>query len=174
MDAPPTIALRREPGPVTRSLVALLLRIGLGLVFLMAGVQKFQGMKAGQYPAAITGAFEKTWLPPAGVRLFATVLPYAEVALGGALIAGFLTPVTAFLSGILLLQLLFGILVQGDPSKYPPMLVYLLVSAAILWLSPVTSNYLSLDGLLVGWFWRPRDEAEYRQEGTDEPTRRRI
>ena len=43
------------------------------------------------------------------------------------------------------------------------MLTYFLANAGILWLSPVTSNYLSLDGLFFGWFWRPRAEGEYRR-----------
>ena len=35
------------------------------------------------------------------------------------------------------------------------------MNAGILWLSPVTSNYLSADGLLFGWFWAPRSEGRY-------------
>jgi uncharacterized membrane protein YphA (DoxX/SURF4 family) len=166
MDAPALISLRREPGPLTRSLIALILRVGLGLAFLMFGLQKFEAKRQGRYPALITQSFQGTVLGqrmPGGVRLFADVLPYAEVALGGLLIAGLLTTVTATLAGLLLLHLLFGLLVQGDPAKVNPLLIYLLVDAGILWLSPVTSNYLSLDGLLVGWFWKPRGQ-EYRRE----------
>jgi thiosulfate dehydrogenase (quinone) large subunit len=165
------IALRREPGALTRSLTALLLRVGLGLAFLMFGLQKFEAMKQGKYPAMITQSFEGTALGqrmPGGVRLFAAALPYAEVALGGLLIAGALTTLTATLTGLLLLNLMFGLLVQGDPSKVNPLLIYLLVDAAILWLSPVTSNYLSLDGLLLGWFWRPKGYGEYRREDAAE------
>ena len=49
-------------------------------------------------------------------------------------------------------------------EAYPQMLVYLLVDAAILSLSPVTSNYFSVDGILFGWFWRPRSEGEFRRD----------
>jgi thiosulfate dehydrogenase [quinone] large subunit len=167
MDAPALISLRREPGPLIRSLTALVLRVGLGLAFLMFGLQKFEAKRQGQYPAMITQQFQSTVLGqrmPGGVRLFADVLPYAEVALGGLLIAGLLTTLTATLTGILLLNLMFGLLVQGDPSKVNPLLIYLLVDAGILWLSPVTSNYLSLDGLIFGWFWKPRGDGEYRRE----------
>lgn len=164
-DAHATITLRREPGPFTRSLVALSLRLGLGLLFLMLGLGKFQGMKTGDYPAAIVSQFEKTPLRADLVKLFAGALPYAEVALGAALIGGLLTTLTASLSAALLLHLFFGKLVLNDVPSYPGMLTYLLVNAGILWLSPVTSNYLSLDGLLFGWFWAPKAEGEYRREG---------
>lgn len=178
MDVPPTITLRREPGALTRSLAALLLRAGLGMIFLLAGVGKFQAKQAGAYPGFLLGQFdpdkpdEKTGQPknfvvklrPDLVKLFADALPYAEVGLGIALIAGSFTTLTAFLSGALLLHLLFGQAIQGNTAMYPAMLTYLLVNAGILWLSPVTSNYLSLDGLFFGWFWAPKPSGDYHRE----------
>ncbi|MBV8611601.1 MAG: DoxX family membrane protein [Singulisphaera sp.] len=158
------IALRREPGPLIRSLVALTLRIGLGLIFLTAGLGKFEARKAGKYPAIIVTQFADTPLRPDLVRLFADVLPYAEVALGALLIAGLLTTLTATLTGILLANLLFGHTIKNHIDMYPGMLTYLLVNAGILWLSPVTSNYLSADGFLFGWFWAPRSEGRYHPE----------
>ena len=178
MDIPSAITLRREPGPMTRSLTALVLRAGLGMIFLLAGVGKFQAKQAGKYPEMILSQFdparpdEKTGQPkqfvlplrPDLVKLFADALPYAEVGLGIALIAGSFTTLTAFLSGVLLLHLLFGQLIQGNVAMYPALLTYLLVNAGVLWLSPVTSNYLSLDGLFFGWFWAPRSHGHYHRE----------
>jgi uncharacterized membrane protein YphA (DoxX/SURF4 family) len=164
MESPTAITLRREPGPFTRSLVALVLRVGLGLMFLMFGLAKFQAKETGGYPAMITKQFEKSPLPPAMVKLFADVLPYAEVGLGALLIAGLFTTITAALAGALLLHLTFGQLILNQIDKIPSMLTYLLVAAAVLWTSPVTSNYISLDGLFFGWFWRPRAEGEYARE----------
>jgi uncharacterized membrane protein YphA (DoxX/SURF4 family) len=164
MEPPTHITLRREPGPLTRSLVALVLRAGLGLCFLMFGLAKFQAMNTGQYPAMIIDQFAKSPLKPQMVKLFADVLPYAEVGLGAALIAGLFTTLTAALAGILLLHLTFGKLVLNDIPSIPSMLTYLLVAAGVLWLSPVTSNYISLDGLFFGWFWKPRSEGEYQRE----------
>lgn len=209
-----TIALRREPGHIIRSLVALLLRLGLGLIFLMAGLQKLEDMSAAEnpplaevedlvdqlddadepsdeaddsteaaddptatedpnataaprYPETIRGMFADTWigrdLKPA-LDLYTAFLPLVEVAVGALLIAGLFTTLSAFLSGLLLLSLTFGWIVLQNSSMYPSMMTYLLVNAAILWLSPITSNYLSLDGLLFGWFWKPKDEGEYRRE----------
>lgn len=197
-----TIALRREPGHLIRSLVALLLRVGLGMIFLMAGLQKLDDMTEAEapplaeveelaadleeddaadptesvdpepaaeprYPETIRGMFAETWigrdLKPA-LDLYTAFLPMAEVAVGALLIAGLFTTLSAFLSGLLLLSLMFGWIVLQNASMYPTMLTYLLVNAGILWLSPITSNYLSVDGLLFGWFWKPNDEGEYRRE----------
>ncbi len=170
MESPMMITLRREPGPLTRSLVAFVLRTALGVMFLIAGVQKFEAKQAGKYPGMIVDQFENTILGkrlPWALKLFADTLPYAEVALGGALILGFWTTLTAFLTGVLLVKLLFGLLLVATTpeamAKIPSHFLYILTDAAILWLSPVTSNYLSLDGLLFGWFWKPKTEGEYRR-----------
>ena len=183
MDLPASIALRREPGHLVRSLTALTLRLGLGLIFLAAGYGKFQAKKAGDYPRTILEQFDPEKnepgakpkhflikLRPDMVKLFADVLPYAEVGLGAALIVGIWTTLAAFLSGVLLLNLLFGQLVQDNIAMFPAMLTYLLVNAGILWLSPVTSNYLSLDGLLFGWFWAPKSAGSYRHDRDPDAT----
>ena len=186
MDVPASIALRREPGHIVRSLTALTLRVGLGMIFLVAGYGKFQAKKAGPdaYPGPILKQFDPAvpgedgkpkqlavTLRPDLVKLFADVLPYAEVGLGGALILGFWTTLAAFLSGVLLLHLLFGWVIQDKIAMYPAMLTYLLVNAGILWLSPVTSNYFSFDGLAFGWFWGPKSAGKYRRDREDEPAK---
>lgn len=168
------IALRREPGPLTRSLVALSLRVGLGLVFLMAGLGKFEGIKKGEYPGGMVKMFEATPLRADMVQLFARVLPYAEVGIGSALLLGVLTTVAASLSAVLLAHLLFGQLILQNANMYPAMLTYFLVNAGILWLSPVTSNYLSVDGLIGGWFWSPKTDGVYRADATDSARSRRA
>ena len=199
------IALRREPGHFVRSLTALLLRGGLGMIFLTAGLQKYNEMNAApaladpeveqaiddaviaepeadaelseaeappldaepepRYPESIRGMFAGTWLEREldwALDLFTEALPYVEIGVGALLLVGSFTTLVAFAAGLLLLGLLFGLTVLGNAQMYPNMLTYLLVDAGILWLSPVTSNYLSLDGLFFGWFWRPRAEAHYR------------
>jgi uncharacterized membrane protein YphA (DoxX/SURF4 family) len=174
MDAPARIALRREPGAFTRSLTVLILRLALGGIFLFAGLGKFQKMKTGEYPKMITEPFGTKIVMAGDVALFAKVLPYAEVGVGAALIGGALTTLSAFASGALLLLLLFGQIHTNNIAKYPEMLSYILVNSAILWLSPVTSNYLSVDGLLFGLFWRPRPEGEYHREDAPAGRPRRI
>lgn len=177
-DGPRLLALRREPGAMTRSLTALVLRLTLGLSLLMFGVQKYQAQRAGQYPGGMVAQFDETWLGqkmPQAVKLFADALPYAEIGLGALLVAGLTTTMVAFLTGLLLVGLLFGqlILATVDQATYGPKipihLLWVLTDAAVLWLSPVTSNYLSVDGLLFGWFWKPRSEGEFRREEQADP-----
>lgn len=187
-----TIALRREPGHLIRSLTALLLRGGLGMIFLTAGLQKLDDMNAPEpaeieaanpdflgetiepaevveprYPETVRGMFADTWIgrdmKPA-LDLYTALLPYAEVAVGALLIVGLLTTLSAFAAGLLLLSLTFGWTVVENTEMYPNMLVYLIVSAGVLWLSPITSNYLSVDGLLFGFVLKPQSEGEYRKE----------
>lgn len=172
MDIRPLVVLRREPGPLARSLAALLLRVGLGMIFLMAGLSKFEMIKKGAYPGFLIDQFKDKGLP--GLQLFATALPYAEVGLGAALIAGLFTTLSAFLMGALLLVLLFGQILNQKSDMAPMMLVYLLVDAGIVWLSPVVSNYLSLDGLLFGWFWAPKPEGEYHRREEEADKGRRV
>jgi uncharacterized membrane protein YphA (DoxX/SURF4 family) len=169
MSTPTSIALRREPGPLVRSLVALSLRVGLGLILVMAGLSKFEDIRAGKYPGWMLQRFENTPLKPELVRLFAQVVPYGEVGVGSALICGLFTTLSATLSAALLTSFLFGHALLHKAEMYPVMLTYLLVNAGILWLSPVTSNYLSVDGLLFGWFWAPRSEGTYQAEPVDKP-----
>jgi thiosulfate dehydrogenase (quinone) large subunit len=163
-ETPSAIALRREPGAFTRSLVALLLRVSLGLTFLMVGLDKFAAIKAGKYPGMIVDQFANSPLRPDLVKLFASVLPYAEVGVGALLVVGLATTLSAFAAGALLIHLLFGQLILHQIPQIPVIFTYILLNAGILWLSPVTSNYLSLDGLLVGWFWRPNSEGDFHRE----------
>lgn len=164
------LSLVREPGPVIRSMTALILRLALGMALLVVGLGKYQSMRSDaedKYPSSIIkvmehNMFSDTILTPAAVQGFATVLPYAEMLLGLGLILGFATPITAYLAGLLLLALLFGQLAINAGEKVPSLLTYILLDAAILWLSPVSSNYLSADGLLLGWFYKPRSRGVYR------------
>lgn len=168
--SPSVIALRREPGGFTRSLTCLVLRLALGMLFLAAGWQKLEARKDGKYPEAMVKSFDGTILAehmPKALDLFAQTLPFAEVGIGAFLVVGLSTTIAAFAAGLLLLSLLFGLLLlaqtSGNMDKIPTHMIYVLLDAAILWLSPVTSNYISVDGLLFGWFWKPRAD-QYRVE----------
>lgn len=167
-----TLSLVREPGPMIRSMTALVLRLALGLAFLVLGLGKFQSMRSDaedKYPSMIIKSmennnFKENLLTPAAVQGFAAILPYAEMALGLGLILGLATPITAYLTGLLLVALLFGQLAINAIDKIPSMFTYILMDAAVIWLSPVSSNYLSADGLLLGWFYKPRSRGTYRRD----------
>ena len=90
------------------------------MILLMAGLDKIEMKKDGIYPDVITKPFHeaidnplknpiaKVLMTPSNLKLFADVLPYAEAALGAALIVGVTTTLTAALTGFLLINLLFG------------------------------------------------------------------
>ncbi len=125
------------------------------------------------YPDSLRAGFKDTFLETEmawALDLFFLALPFVEIAVGALLILGLLTSLTGFATGLLLLGLLFGHLVTNNIAMWPSMLIYLMTNAGILWLSPVTSNYISLDGLLFGWFWAPKPEGQYRAE--DETSRK--
>lgn len=175
--SPTVIALRREPGGLARSLTSLILRLALGMLFLTTGWQKLESRKDGKYPGPMVESFKGTILAesmPEALDLFTRVLPFVEVGLGGLLILGLATTLSAFATGLLLVNLLFGLLLlahtSGDMGKIPTHMIYILMDAAILWLSPVTSNYLSVDGLFFGWFWKPKT-ARYHVEPEGPPGR---
>jgi uncharacterized membrane protein YphA (DoxX/SURF4 family) len=181
------IYLRREPGPFCRSAAALVLRLGLGLILFVFGLQKYDQIRAGNaegvteeqraalYPHWLHKSFEGnrfegSLLNPKAVELFGRALPYAEMGLGVLLVVGLFTGVAATLAGLLLVGLLFGrcVMALNDPTitaQIPGMLSYVLVAVGIIWLAPVTSNFFSLDGLLFGWFWRRNSEpGEFRPQ----------
>ena len=126
-----------------------------------------------KYPDGLVGMFannrfKNSILSPSLVTLFAQLLPYAEMGLGLLLILGLFTYFVSLLSGLLLILLLFGqvVLSLDDPAmieKYRGMYLYILVNVGVVWLAPITSNYLSLDGLLFGWFWKPKVEGEFSE-----------
>ncbi len=167
--SPTVIGLRREPGGLTRSLTSLVLRLALGLMFLVSGWSKLEARKDGRYPDRLVSMFNDTILAermPQALDLYAQALPYAEIGVGAFLVLGLSTTIAALAAGLLLISLEFGLLILANnpaslaiPSaKIPTHMIYLLMDTAILWLSPVTSNYLSVDGLLFGWFWKPKTD----------------
>jgi hypothetical protein len=134
--------------PWIRLLVVLLLRVGLGINLLNAGLLAYTRMRPGTLGAS-----------------YAFLLPYFQISAGLALLLGIYTTTAAILAGILVLipPLLQTIaLLSGG---YPPfaraplaaqalvesgMASNLLLVTAVLWFSETGRNAWSLDGLLFG------------------------
>jgi uncharacterized membrane protein YphA (DoxX/SURF4 family) len=158
---PPTpILVSHDPGPRVRALVALVLRVGLGLTLLKRGVVDHLSLNGATSPG-----FLPTRAPISiDLELSFHYLAYAEMALGLALILGFFTTVAAVLAAFLqlgtpLLQTIITLsahFVQARGMNVSVVLgLYeasatsnLLMVAAVLWFSPVTSNPWSLDQLI--------------------------
>jgi thiosulfate dehydrogenase [quinone] large subunit len=130
--------------PVYREAAYALLRMTLGLVFLLSGLSKFlTGISnvAGQQAQQFAGK-----LPPFLVTAFFYALPFVEVTIGALLVLGLFNALALILSGLLLMALTFGTAMKGDFPTVAHNVSFALVNSALLWLA--NYNGYSLDRLL--------------------------
>jgi thiosulfate dehydrogenase (quinone) large subunit len=126
----------------------LILRLTIGLTFLMAGINKLLNFST--TVDYLQGGFVETWLPGFIVAPFAYVLPFAEAVLGGMIVLGFMTRPALYLTGFLMLSLNFGLLVKSDHAGVARNIVYLVVIGLDIML--LNYNKYSLDNLFFGSF----------------------
>lgn len=157
-----------EPSPFTLGVIALILRLGLGLGLLETGLIGFLSSRTGGRPFNPMFMNAGGGILPAG-DVYQQLLPYAQIALGLALALGFFTGFAAAAAAFLMiLQPLVrtsfmliagqsmpnpGMSFRGMPFMIPGLSFgldasNLLLTAAVLWLAPVRSNPWSLDGLM--------------------------
>jgi thiosulfate dehydrogenase [quinone] large subunit len=131
----------------TEAAIALLLRVGIGILFLFAGLNKFmrEGGAVGVAESMID-RFADTVLPGFLVTPFVYALPYVEVTLGVFLILGLFTRSALLFTGLLLLSLALGLLASGGNDTVPKVLNYLLITCVALWFASRDNAY-SLDTL---------------------------
>ncbi len=127
---------------------ALLMRLSLGMLFFFAGVGKFMA------PGGVGGVVQKlqegfagTWLPAFLVAPYAHTLPYVETALGALLFLGLGTRWAFFVTGLLLVSLAFGMMVQQQHTVVASNLGYVLMAVAGVWFS-AKDNPLSIDRII--------------------------
>jgi uncharacterized membrane protein YphA (DoxX/SURF4 family) len=160
MSTTPSAPAILDPGPNIRSLVAVLLRFGLGLTLLKRGVVDYLSLNSSISP----GFFASRVPIPIDLEPYFQYLAYTEMALGLALILGFFTTAAAVLAGCLqlitpLLQTVVAMTTQFVQARGMNVSVILslyegsgasnlLVVAAVIWFSPVASNPWSLDRLI--------------------------
>jgi thiosulfate dehydrogenase [quinone] large subunit len=128
------------------SFAALVMRLGVGLAFFMAGLGKILN-----FNVRVTGmedSFTETWLPDFLVSIFANLLPFAEIILGSLLLLGLFLRPALYLGGLLLIVLNFGLLVRGDGNVAKSNIAYLIIIALDIIL--LNYNKYSLDNLLFG------------------------
>ncbi len=98
-----------EPGPGTRAVVldvlGLLVRLGLGAVWLLSGVPKAMNPRE-----TIVAVRAYDLLPESLVEPVAAVLPFLEIALGLLLILGLATRLAAVLSAVVLVIFIGGVI----------------------------------------------------------------
>jgi len=134
----------------TREVIGLFLRLSLGLLFFIYGLNKLTGGM--QYFADyVVSQFDKTWIPKILLYPYGYIYPWVEMITGFALIVGFMTRRFLVVMGVCLLFLQFGQLVLSSvsPESAIPTVAqianYILILAAALW--TIRDDPYSLDGL---------------------------
>ncbi len=120
----------------------LLLRLALGVVFLLYGVNKLQ-TGVGATIDQMGRQFERTFLPSIAVKAFAGVLPFLEVLIGLLAVSGLFTRAALVLAGLELIALSIGLALLGNTATVATNLLFLLVVYVLL--SHEEDNALSLD-----------------------------
>ncbi len=115
-----------------RDMGYLLLRLAMGMIFFIYGLEKFLGGRQ-NVAASKVSEFAKTPLSPWAVRSFAEVLPFFEVLFGALLLLGIFTVEIAFVTGLLLLALTFGMLWLGNGDVVANNTVYLIAVFLLLY-----------------------------------------
>lgn len=117
---------------MTRRVLAFaLVRVALGLMYLLYGLGKLRG-GVWAFAEGMRGAFAETWVPGGVAWAFALGLPFAEVSLGILLTLGLRTPSALFGAGALGLGLLAGTVVLGDTTAAAQNVVYIALIASLL------------------------------------------
>ncbi len=110
---------------------AFLLRLTLGLLFFVAGLNKVISGPSG-IGQHINQKFSETWLPAFLYVPFGAVLPWAELILGILIILGLFRCWSVLLGGLLMVSLTFGNMVTGDHGTVSSNVVYVGLFAAAL------------------------------------------
>jgi uncharacterized membrane protein YphA (DoxX/SURF4 family) len=154
-----------SPGPRVRSLIALILRLGLGLQVLNAGLTGYLHMTMPMGPGRFgNSSFIRLGVYPGSEGIYQFV-PYAQIVVGLALMLGFLTAAAAAAAGAVILfpSLAQAFILTTSGMNIDPFMpqnaatqialnsagaTNLLLVAAVLWFSTVGGNAWSLDGLM--------------------------
>ncbi len=124
----------------------LLLRLVIGLLFLIAGINKLLDLDG--FSMYIHSTFDDTILGGPMLSVFIAILPLAETFLGALLVLGLFTDFSCVGIGLTLLVLLLGKLVVKDYDACAKIAVYAFLVALIL--RSLDDNRISIDGLRKG------------------------
>ena len=133
---------------ITYSVVTLLIRLTIGILFFFAGLNKFIGGYGNFINWIIEDMTSKTWLPELMLYPYAYVLPFLEIAVGALLILGLWTRPVIAAAGFLMISLTFGKVLAKDYPTVANNSNYVLMTAIAFFFSQ--HNRYSLDSLLFG------------------------
>ncbi|MEO0513712.1 MAG: DoxX family protein [Planctomycetota bacterium] len=134
----------------------LLTRLMLGGYFTLAGVAKVRGELGEGLGTFYRGSFsslQPAWLPDLLAAPYGYALPWLEVVVGVAFMAGFFGTIAAILTGLMIfsftiaLVVKFGLLAQPDAARHPFNSNYIQIAACAL-LACLGPGRLSVDHLL--------------------------
>lgn len=115
-----------------REIAYALLRVTVGVMFFFFGVGKFlQGLD--RFASGMVQRFANSPLPSVLVEPFGYTLPFLEVGIGALLILGLFTRIALILSGLLMLALTFGVVMEPSPPTVANNATYALVIFVLLW-----------------------------------------
>lgn len=117
-----------------KSMAPALIRWSLGMLFLVAGINKL-GNPAGFVYGYLAPAFEKTFLPAGLVNAYGHALPYVETAIGVLLILGLFRTFALLLTGVTLISLAFGQILLQQQGTVANIFLYILMTAVALAMS---------------------------------------
>ncbi len=111
--------------------INLFIRLLFGLVFLIYGINKLVNYAA--VVDGISSGFVDSWLPMILVKPFAYILPVVEFLLGIWFLTGFKYRTALITTGFLMILLIFGKAVQGDPATVGRNMIYMIILLIGLW-----------------------------------------
>jgi uncharacterized membrane protein YphA (DoxX/SURF4 family) len=122
-------------------------RVLLGLLFLMAGIQKvlIRGASA-HADAAFVEPFIDTWIPGAVLYLLGLTLPFLELVAGLMLVIGFRTQEALITVGLVLLATTFGHLLLEPFYDISTRVFPHVVLMILVFLIPSEEDLISVDG----------------------------
>ncbi len=133
-----------EKDDLTSHLTTLILRLPVGILFLVGGVGKFRGFE--KFSDALHQQFDRTFLAGAVLLAFIHLLPFVEVVLGVTLVLGVFTRYALIGASATLIVLFFGKALVGDGVTCAQIMIYLFVT--VFALRCCSTNLFSLDSFI--------------------------
>jgi uncharacterized membrane protein YphA (DoxX/SURF4 family) len=133
---------------VPTSFGLLAARLPLGALFAMKGYEKFQGRGVTEFVSKHVDLVPR-YMPPWFATVYLTGLPFAEMALGACLVAGFLSRVGGFLTSCLLVSFLIVYGVHDPHHVWPFNPDFFFLGTSVLLLFAGGGGY-GVDGRLFG------------------------
>lgn len=128
-----------------QELAYVIFRLALGINMFNHGFARIlTGVKS--FADGMVNEFSKSVLPGGIVRIFGTVLPWAELIIGLLILLGLFSRQTFAASGLLIVILLFGVTINQNWAAAGTQLIYALSFFLLLYLRNL--NRLSLDDIL--------------------------